>query len=103
MGMGAYNPYGMNMLGLLRRAKPAPEPVQPSMIDANTARAKAAYDAVLASLATSPAYNQSAMFPGLDLSGYTQYTPAQTGSYGAGRFTGGLLNAPSFNFNAPSK
>ena len=103
MGMGTGYGGLYSLGGLLRRAKPASEPVQPSMVDANTARAKAAYDAVLASLATSPAYNQSVMFPGLDLSGYTQYTPAQTGSYGAGRFTGGLLNAPSFNFNAPSK
>ena len=86
-----------------RGAVSAAKSAQPSMADTNIARAKAAYDAVLASLATNPAYNQSAMFPGLDLSGYTQYTPAQTGSYGAGRFTGGLLNAPSFNFNAPSK
>jgi len=103
MGMGTGYGGLYPLSGLLRRATPAPEPVQPSMVDANTARAKAAYDAVLASLATSPAYKQSVMFPGLDLSGYTQYTPAQTGSYGAGRFTGGLLNAPSFNFNAPSK
>ncbi len=107
MGIGAnqynnsmYRPF--NLFDLVNKPT-VQEPVQPSMIDANTARAKAAYDAVLASLATSPAYNQSAMFPGLDLSGYTQYTPAQTGSYGAGRFTGGLLNAPSFNFNAPTK
>jgi hypothetical protein len=110
MGIGAnqnavgQNYYWNSLMQPLMQAMKAPAPApEPSMIDANTARAKAAYDAVLASLATSPAYNQSAMFPGLDLSGYTQYTPAQTGSYGAGRFTGGLLNAPSFNFNAPSK
>ncbi len=107
MGIGA-NQYSYARTGFIPasiydRYQPAPAPApEPSMIDTNTARAKAAYEAVLASLATSPAYNQSAMFPGLDLSGYTQYTPAQTGSYGAGRFTGGLLNAPSFNFNAPT-
>ena len=96
MGMGTYNPYGMNMLGLLRRAKPAPEPVQPSMIESMLARANAAPTdyATLAQL-----------FPYIN-TGYQQYTPnaglLNTSSSGAGRFLGNAEAIP-FNFNAPPK
>lgn len=76
-----------------------------SMVDENTARAKAAYEAVLSNLASSPAYNQSAMFPGLSSPSDTQVSQAPMNMYGAGRFlspaqgqqTGGVLG---FNFNS---
>jgi hypothetical protein len=78
-----------------------------SMVDTNTARAKAAYEAVLSNLSSSPAYNQSAMFPGLSSPSDTQVSQAPMNMYGAGRFlspaqgqqTGGVLG---FNFNAPT-
>jgi len=77
-----------------------------SMVDTNTARAKAAYEAVLSNLSSSPAYNQSAIFPGLSSPSNTQASQSPMNMSGAGRFlspaqgqsTGGGLG---FNFNAP--
>ena len=112
MGIGANqynNMYGYNPFGqFLSQMQPKPEPVQPSMVNDNIARAKAAYDAVLSGMSSNPAYNQSAMFPGLSSPSDIQLLQAPMNmSYGAGRFlsptqgqqTGGVLG---FNFNAPS-
>jgi hypothetical protein len=62
-----------------------------SMVNDNIARAKAAYDAVVSGMSSNPAYNQSAMFPGMTMP--LQQSLGQVDmSSGAGRFLGG--NAP---------
>jgi hypothetical protein len=68
-------------------------------------RAQQSYNETLAGLQNNPAFNQQAMFSGLSnpMMGMNQSSFGQPtqGSYGAGRFTGGLLGLPS-NFNAPT-
>lgn len=99
MGIGAgYNTYRVpspaELQDYLASAGYVQPSKEPSMIAAMIDRANQATVNV-------PTLAQ--LFPSLQIPSNYTYTPAQTGSYGAGRFTGGLLNAPSFNFNAPSK
>lgn len=98
MGMGTgYNSYSLpsasqlqDYLATAGYVKPSD---QPSMIANMIARAEQASKDV-----NVPSLNQ--LFPSLQIPTNYAYTPINTGSYGAGRFTGGLLG-PSFNFNAP--
>lgn len=99
-----YNPYGYTgiaaLIPHLAYSNQNKKQEQPSMVDIGTQRAQAAYDAVINGMQTNPAYNQSVMFPSLlSPSAYNQLPSL----YGAGRFTGGLLGMPSFNYNAPTK
>jgi hypothetical protein len=98
-GMYGYNPFGQ----LLSRIKPAPEPVQPSMVAEMIARADAASKNV-----NVPTMEQLMPYlSSLYSAPQTQAPIAMNNSYGAGRFlspaqgqqTGGVLG---FNFNAPS-
>jgi len=98
MGMGTaqpgnqmiYNPYANTIAG---RGKS-----DVSMINPSLERAQAAYNALIAGMATNPAYNQYAMFPGMQMQPMTSLP-----MYGAGRFlspaqaqdTGGVLGINS--------
>ena len=83
----------------------APVQQQQYMPNNSLARAQQSYLSTLMGLQNNPAFNQQAMFSGLSnpMMGMNQGSFGQPtqGSYGAGRFTGGLLGSP-LNFNAPT-
>jgi hypothetical protein len=71
-----------------------------SMVTSGMDRAQAAYDALMAGMGTNPAYNQYAMFPGMQMQSQPMTSLPM---YGAGRFlspaqaqdTGGVLGINS--------
>ena len=107
------NPYGGNLSGIVANTMTrsnflAAPKVAKSMIPSSVDQARAAYNNILANIATNPAQNLSVMFPNLSMQGGQANN--QMGNYGAGRFLGQAANAAmnpgissgmSFNFNAP--
>ena len=85
------NPYGGNLSGIVANTMnrsnflAAPK-VAESMVPSRVDQARAAYNNILANIATNPAQNLSVMFPSLSMEG--GQTNNQMGNYGAGRFLG---------------
>jgi hypothetical protein len=103
------DPFGGNLAAIIansvfnRNAYASPvTSTMSSQIPYGTNRAQQAYQVALSGINTNPAYNQSAMFSGLSNPMMGSFGQPSQGMYGAGRFTGGLLGSPSFNFSAPS-
>jgi hypothetical protein len=99
--------YGSNYINYINAGQPmvqgtaqSSKPPQVSMVATGMDRAQAAYDALMSGMGTNPAYNQYAMFPGMQMQSQPMTSLPM---YGAGRFlspaqaqdTGGVLGINS--------
>ena len=99
--------FGSNYINYIDSSQPmvqgtaqSSKPKQVSMVATGMDRAQAAYDALMSGMGTNPAYNQYAMFPGMQMQSQPMTSLPM---YGAGRFlspaqaqdTGGVLGINS--------
>jgi hypothetical protein len=95
-----FNEVAMGQRDYLGAIAPSANKSKISMVTSGMDRAQAAYDALMSGMGTNPAYNQYAMFPGMQMQSQPMTSLPM---YGAGRFlspaqaqdTGGVLGINS--------